>query len=1219
MTYLRNTLFTLALLFTTVALGPQGADAQSQKLTLDGEFDYATAPDSPSLSVGGAITVEAWIKHDGQSDEDAYILHKFDDGDQNGYFLRLVGQGEEVPIKFFHKDYPVDEAITSDAGIPQDRWTHVAVAYDGNTISLYLNGKLDNQISDDTGIGDGKTPLQLGTNAAGNDNFFSGQLDEIRIWNTARSALEIKENRFSELAGDENGLVAYYPFGAGNPNADQGGGNDLTFQGDASAEARDVFPVPPDLYVENEGSEQVSLRWEERTGLNDANAASSFNLHRSPPTGLDGRAQIAQSSASEAPTHTATALSNGKTYFWEVTSVDSEGRESDYSPLITGTPHDGNEPEFPMKGGAALSLDGDKDYATVGDRPSLSFVGDDNKSLTVEAWIKHDGQSDEDAYILHKRDGDAGGNGYRLRLVGQGEEVPVQFIHEDGSLDAEITSDAGIPEDRWTHVAVAYDGNTMSLYLNGKLDKQVDDSYGIGDSRTPLQLGTNAAGNDNFFSGQIDEVRIWDDARTQQQIQDHYQQELTGSEEDLRAYWRFNDAGKGARQGKSIGFATRHADAVLEGDATLSAPGALPLPPRVYARASDATAKLTWSERNQGEASEFTAYRFTGSTSQALATQSASNTSYTDTGISNATDYTYRVTTLNAQGQESDYAHPAPVTPAPRPLGNALSLDGDKDYGTVGDRPSLSFVGEDNKSLTVEAWIKRDGQSDEDAYILHKRDGTTGGTGYRLRLVGQGEEVPVQFIHEDGSLDAEITSDAGIPEDRWTHVAVAYDGNTMSLYLNGKLDKQVDDSYGIGDSRTPLQLGTNAAGNDNFFSGQIDEVRIWDDARTKQQILQHYRRELVGNEQALLGYWRFNETPGTSVARAAAERPKTVSLSGDADFTDSAIETQEALSAKTVASDEAVDFGPTGAAADFAGTSGSGTVIAEKFDSTPETPQGISQENISDYRFAFRADGDLEFGDDTEVRFDASTLDGVNTPSDVTIYKRSEQGEGSFTTLPTTYDADAGELVVTTGSFSEFVLASDSEPLPVEMAGFEGTTVEENRVRLTWQTTSETNNAGFEVQRRAGERGSWTEVGFVESKAAGGTTSEAMSYQFEDADLPYAADKLAYRLRQVDVDGSESLSDRVTIQRTVDEVELLGTFPNPARTQTTVQFAVPGQQKVALKLYDVMGREVRTLARGPQEGRTEMQVGLSGLPSGIYFLRLQAGGTTKTQKMTVVR
>ena len=118
----------------------------------------------------------------------------------------------------------------------------------------------------------------------------------------------------------------------------------------------------------------------------------------------------------------------------------------------------------------------------------------------------------------------------------------------------------------------------------------------------------------------------------------------------------------------------------------------------------------------------------------------------------------------------------------------------------------------------------------------------------------------------------------------------------------------------------------------------------------------------------------------------------------------------------------------------------------------------------------------------------------------------------------------------------------------------------------------------------------------------------------------YAADTLEYRLRQVDVDGSGSTSDPVRIERTVDELELLGTPPNPAQSRATVRFAVPSAQEVTLRLYDVMGREVRTLARGgPQEGRTEMQVGLSGLPSGIYFLRLQAGGTTKTQKMTVVR
>ena len=213
---------------------------------------------------------------------------------------------------------------------------------------------------------------------------------------------------------------------------------------------------------------------------------------------------------------------------------------------------------------------------------------------------------------------------------------------------------------------------------------------------------------------------------------------------------------------------------------------------------------------------------------------------------------------------------------------------------------------------------------------------------------------------------------------------------------------------------------------------------------------------------------------------------------------------------------------------------------------------------------------------------------------------------------------DATANTVTLGgieSLSRWTLGSESAPLPVELATFEGAETDRG-VELTWQTTAETNNAGFEIERSGGKGGGWTQVGFV---GGAGTSADPQRYSFTDADLPYAADTLEYRLRQVDVDGSGSVSESIRVGRTVDEVKLLGTFPNPARAQTTVQFAVPGQQKVALKLYDVMGREVRTLARGPQEGRTEMQVGLSDLSSGIYFLRLQAGGTTKTQKMTVVR
>ena len=137
-------------------------------------------------------------------------------------------------------------------------------------------------------------------------------------------------------------------------------------------------------------------------------------------------------------------------------------------------------------------------------------------------------------------------------------------------------------------------------------------------------------------------------------------------------------------------------------------------------------------------------------------------------------------------------------------------------------------------------------------------------------------------------------------------------------------------------------------------------------------------------------------------------------------------------SSKTVDADGPVDFGETGVDITFSDVSGSGDVTVERFGTPPVSPDGISEENVSDYRVVIEAGGDLSFGSGTEVRFDVSTLDGVDTPSDVTIYKRSTPGEGSFTALSTTYDADAGELVATMSSFSEFVFASDTNSLPTE-------------------------------------------------------------------------------------------------------------------------------------------------------------------------------------------
>jgi len=164
------------------------------------------------------------------------------------------------------------------------------------------------------------------------------------------------------------------------------------------------------------------------------------------------------------------------------------------------------------------------------------------------------------------------------------------------------------------------------------------------------------------------------------------------------------------------------------------------------------------------------------------------------------------------------------------------------------------------------------------------------------------------------------------------------------------------------------------------------------------------------------------------------------------------------------------------------------------------------------------------------------------------------------------------------------------------------------------------------VQRRVGARGrgsesAWTEVGFVEGS---GTTSEARSYRFTDADLPYAADSVSYRLTQVDTDGTTRRTDPVTVARGgPDGLELLGTAPNPARTRATVRYGVPEaiarEGEVRLRLYDVLGREVRSVEARAEAGRHEARLEVEGLASGMYVLRLTAGGQATTRKLTVVR
>jgi hypothetical protein len=234
-------------------------------------------------------------------------------------------------------------------------------------------------------------------------------------------------------------------------------------------------------------------------------------------------------------------------------------------------------------------------------------------------------------------------------------------------------------------------------------------------------------------------------------------------------------------------------------------------------------------------------------------------------------------------------------------------------------------------------------------------------------------------------------------------------------------------------------------------------------------------------------------------------------------------------------------------------------------------------------------------------------------------FYRSTDGGTTWTRVGGTVDPSTNTVTQTgIDAFSQWTVGAPADVLPVEMVAFRAE-IREDRAVLTWQTASETANAGFDVERLDAS-GRWTRLGYV---AGAGTTSEPQAYQFRDAALPYPADSLTYRLRQIDLDGTATLSSAITIARAAPEaLELLGTFPNPARTQATVQFALPSGaagEDVHLKLYDLLGRRVWQVRLAGKAGRHERQVDVSGLSSGLYFLRLTAGGETRTQRITVVR
>jgi hypothetical protein len=214
----------------------------------------------------------------------------------------------------------------------------------------------------------------------------------------------------------------------------------------------------------------------------------------------------------------------------------------------------------------------------------------------------------------------------------------------------------------------------------------------------------------------------------------------------------------------------------------------------------------------------------------------------------------------------------------------------------------------------------------------------------------------------------------------------------------------------------------------------------------------------------------------------------------------------------------------------------------------------------------------------------------------------------------------------TTGNSSVNQLANP--PLPITLASF---TAQINPngsgVRLAWSTLSEINNYGFFVQRKFGTDSLYTLVpnSFIPGH---GTTIDPQNYSFIDTTITMVGHYL-YRLKQVDLDGSEHFTGSVNVDVTLlavkdqapIEFRLNQNYPNPFNPETVIKFSVERTSRTTLRVYNVIGQEVATLFDDIAEAGEYYKVRLnaSNLASGAYFYRLESGKKSDLKRMLLLK
>lgn len=709
--------------------------------------------------------------------------------------------------------------------VSTNTWYDIANVLDGTTARTYINGELISEVSlagtvsfDTTSL----HKLSIGGNPVGDDVINTvfdthAMFDDVRVWNTARTTEQIRDNHDQQMTGDEVGLQAHYRF------------------------------------------------------------------------------------------------------------------DEEFNGTVADQTSNGFDASVPRK---ALTLDGDSDYIEA---TTHAGAETGTGSFTWETWINTTA-SGTPQEILNLGAQSQDNMGF-LRVEADGTVEFTNFGGNPNGSDISSLSLKEVNDGQWHHVAVTYDAamDEATIFINGQADGIPVTFPDLNITSGALRVGANPA-NSNYFDGKIDDVRIWDDVRTQSEIQNSMHGTLSGSEANLQVYYDFDrdiDGTSGTVDNKAATYGTPadgSSDATTNATASIGQDNTSPVSNDGVSQINSAgnTSELFGNSitiEQDGIASgtmtandvvgSSVSYSVTAQGDNGTVSINSSNGQWTYTPDDNfaGTD-TFNIRAIG--GGQSDI-ETITVTVKDDSDANifssALQFDGVDDVVTVAHDENLNVSA---NGFTVEFWVNAEGSSAHTG-LLDKMDQTPTSifNGWKINVDGAGTGAAF-YIGDDDAFQS-IGHTTSITDGSWHHVSAVYDATaeTIELYVDGVASGSPTDVSGLTASQFAntenLLIGGDSLAGNPSLNGMMDDVRIWSEARTAQEIADNFDKSLSGNEANLQAYWKFDEAGGATIADVTGNGhtgtlgidtnttpTNSVSLDGDGDYVDVPTTVVSSLNAYTI-------------------------------------------------------------------------------------------------------------------------------------------------------------------------------------------------------------------------------------------------------------------------------------------------------------------------------